>query len=503
MAHDVFISHSKADKAIADAVCHGLEAHGVRCWLASRDIAPGNSWKAAIISAIREARLVVFVFSRAANSSQQVQREVDAAFEAGHPIIPFRIEDVQMNDDLYYCIASRHWLDALTPPIEQHIQDLCRAVGRLLEGADKVRERTAQAGTLAPSSKSERGHEELESVTAMEPDKIVVEANSVEGPTAHQSSSSGIRSPKKQTKVWRTSSVVVIAVASLVALSLASYLLSPRFGSASLSSSTNAASALRPAPPANGSIPQTPPLASDKVAEALSDAGPREQVVAPPRTESTERLNVEQIVKKTSRPAGGEASYQIDSPDTANSPAPSQNSTPPAAPQEQVTAQLDATVSNVFPLTEREVATDTVVQDVSSTSDVWVRGAPRMELEAPSKGGQVKSATDIRVRWMVEDGAKIDPQSVRILYGRLGIDITKRVASTLRVSDRGMEISAMALPSGNHRFKISVTDSRKRTGSLTIEMKIADVPAGASAPTNAPPTQTNRSPVQQASPSAR
>ena len=32
------------------------------------------------------------------------------AFESEHPILPFRIEDVEMNDDLYYCVAARHWL---------------------------------------------------------------------------------------------------------------------------------------------------------------------------------------------------------------------------------------------------------------------------------------------------------------------------------------------------------------------------------------------------------
>lgn len=41
MAHDVFISHSAKDKEAAHGLCAGLEARGLRCWIAPRDIVPG------------------------------------------------------------------------------------------------------------------------------------------------------------------------------------------------------------------------------------------------------------------------------------------------------------------------------------------------------------------------------------------------------------------------------------------------------------------------------
>ena len=41
MAHDAFISYSSKDKTIADAVCARLEARGIRCWIAPRDVRPG------------------------------------------------------------------------------------------------------------------------------------------------------------------------------------------------------------------------------------------------------------------------------------------------------------------------------------------------------------------------------------------------------------------------------------------------------------------------------
>lgn len=44
MAHDIFISYSTQDKAVADAVCATLEKNKIRCWIAPRDVIPGMSY---------------------------------------------------------------------------------------------------------------------------------------------------------------------------------------------------------------------------------------------------------------------------------------------------------------------------------------------------------------------------------------------------------------------------------------------------------------------------
>lgn len=49
---DVFLSHSSKDKKWADAACAVLERHRVRCWIAPRDIIPGDEWGAAVINGI-------------------------------------------------------------------------------------------------------------------------------------------------------------------------------------------------------------------------------------------------------------------------------------------------------------------------------------------------------------------------------------------------------------------------------------------------------------------
>lgn len=94
MAFDAFISYPHQDKAVADAACAKLEAHGIRCWIAPRDIAPSAEWAASIVEAIERCKLMVLIFSSYANQSRQVYREVQQAFDVEKPVIPFRIENV-------------------------------------------------------------------------------------------------------------------------------------------------------------------------------------------------------------------------------------------------------------------------------------------------------------------------------------------------------------------------------------------------------------------------
>src|SRR5947207_5630560 len=132
MAHDVFISHSAQDKSVADAVCAGLEKAAVRCWIAPRDVQPGRSFAGEITRAIQQSKAMVLIFSAHSNNSQQVLREVQLAVSSHLHIVQFRIEDVRPNDDLTYFLSTPHWLDALTLPLENHLQRLVVAVQALL-----------------------------------------------------------------------------------------------------------------------------------------------------------------------------------------------------------------------------------------------------------------------------------------------------------------------------------------------------------------------------------
>jgi uncharacterized protein len=149
MAHDVFISHSAKDKTTADAMCAMLESEGIRCWIAPRDVTPGMEWGKCIIDAIRNARIMVLVFTANANSSSQIRREVERAINHDVAVLPFRIENVVPDESLEYFIGNVHWLDALTPPLEAHLKNLVGTIKILLAQARPLQEQPAP-GPLRP-----------------------------------------------------------------------------------------------------------------------------------------------------------------------------------------------------------------------------------------------------------------------------------------------------------------------------------------------------------------
>src|SRR5436190_4433539 len=159
MAHDVFISHSTKDKVVSDAVCAALENGGIRCWVAPRDVQAGRSFAGEITRAIQESKIMVLIFSAHSNNSEQVLREVQLAVSSHLHIIQFRIEDVLLNDDLKYFLSTPHWLDALTPPLENHLRRLETSSKTLLDGGTVERAARAPVPVAQAGGRSRGGVE--------------------------------------------------------------------------------------------------------------------------------------------------------------------------------------------------------------------------------------------------------------------------------------------------------------------------------------------------------
>jgi hypothetical protein len=135
--HDIIVSYSTLDKPIADAVCAGLEARGIRCWIAPRDILPGVNYQEGIIDAINSSKIMVLIFSSHANESPHVIREATIAMSKKVIIIPFRIDDSPLSKTMEFIISVPHWLEAITPPLEKHIGELADTIMILLENERK------------------------------------------------------------------------------------------------------------------------------------------------------------------------------------------------------------------------------------------------------------------------------------------------------------------------------------------------------------------------------
>jgi hypothetical protein len=132
MPREVFISHSVQDKKVAETICSALEQNAIRCWVAPRDVRPGKSFPGEITRAIQQTKVMLLIFSRHSNSSEQVLREVQLAVDCHVPIVRLRIEDIPLSDDLRYYLSTPHWLDALSHPLSKHIPPLVAAIKELL-----------------------------------------------------------------------------------------------------------------------------------------------------------------------------------------------------------------------------------------------------------------------------------------------------------------------------------------------------------------------------------
>jgi TIR domain-containing protein len=96
VAADVFLSYASPDTAIADAVCGAVESDHVSCWIAPRDVVPGEFYADAIVRAIDAAKVVVLVLSERAVASPHVIREIKRATSKRCPVVTLRLESKAM-----------------------------------------------------------------------------------------------------------------------------------------------------------------------------------------------------------------------------------------------------------------------------------------------------------------------------------------------------------------------------------------------------------------------
>lgn len=141
MNNDVFICHSSKDADWALKICSSLENEaGVRCWIAPRNITGGKLYAEEIVDAIENTQVFVFVFSRNSNVSNHVVSEVNHAFNANKPIIPFCIDDSTMRSLFEYYTNTIQRISAYPDPLEK-IKDLKEAVLKNIPVLQKELER--------------------------------------------------------------------------------------------------------------------------------------------------------------------------------------------------------------------------------------------------------------------------------------------------------------------------------------------------------------------------
>ncbi len=171
--HDVFISYSSMNKNVADAIVSDFEQHGIKCWYAPRDILPGEEWVTAIKNGLDNAKVLVLLYTDESNDSRQVMNEVALAFNEGKTIVPFRLTDSGMNNELEYYLTRVHWLDAVSKPLNKNIEELREYLEVILQHAPAVQNKPDVEKTSAKTNVS-NGNNKLPIIIAAAAAVVVV-----------------------------------------------------------------------------------------------------------------------------------------------------------------------------------------------------------------------------------------------------------------------------------------------------------------------------------------
>ncbi len=107
----IFISYASKDHAEATKICHDLERRGVECWIASRDIGPGDNYQESITAAIQRARALVLVLTEHAIASAEIKKELSLASSFGIAVIPARTQAITPTGAFKYELSIVQWID--------------------------------------------------------------------------------------------------------------------------------------------------------------------------------------------------------------------------------------------------------------------------------------------------------------------------------------------------------------------------------------------------------
>lgn len=123
-------------------------------------------------------------------------------------------------------------------------------------------------------------------------------------------------------------------------------------------------------------------------------------------------------------------------------------------------------------VTEQEAITSRAAPAMPESKAVPVPGAPRIVLLAPDVAAAVASPTRIQLRFEPTGEAQIRPETFKVRYGALKLDITQRITAVSTVTPQGIDVSEARLPKGTHRLYLEVQDSIGRTGERSVNFLV-------------------------------
>lgn len=146
-------------------MCEHLEEADVPCWIATRDIDPGESYPAEIQRGLDSCCLLLLLYSQSVEDSPWVLREVESALRGKLRIIPVRLDETVLGRQYQYLLGVNQWIDVRPsdPRFYEIIISSCRrSVNRGTEPPTPVRRPSEPLEKVDNGTESHRAPSRLE-----------------------------------------------------------------------------------------------------------------------------------------------------------------------------------------------------------------------------------------------------------------------------------------------------------------------------------------------------
>lgn len=100
------------------------------------------------------------------------------------------------------------------------------------------------------------------------------------------------------------------------------------------------------------------------------------------------------------------------------------------------------------------------------------KDAPLIELSAPKLSAPISSPTPIELKFQPTPPSAVKPETFKVLYGALELDITNRILKLAKVTESGVLVQEANLPKGKHKLLMVVEDTSGRKGNKSIEFEV-------------------------------
>lgn len=109
--HDAFVSYSHANAATVLPIIESIEETGLSVWIDREEMRAGQNWAGQIVRAIKASDRFCLMCSSQAFESDHVRREVYLADKYGKTMVPIRLDEAPMPEDIEYFLIGRQWID--------------------------------------------------------------------------------------------------------------------------------------------------------------------------------------------------------------------------------------------------------------------------------------------------------------------------------------------------------------------------------------------------------